>query len=71
MGDLDEPDLENTRNIVPKHIGHKHVGVIAVSGAETVGNVLDHVQVTLKKFKSRIERVDFELFLFFPCGLPE
>ena len=69
MGDLHEPDLEDSCDVVSENVGHKNVGIVTVGGAETVRDILDHVQVPFKQFKPCIERVHFKLFLLFPCCL--
>lgn len=65
MSDLIKSYFENSGNIMTEHVGHENIGIVPVTWSESYRNIVDNVQIILKKSQSCIESIDLKLFLLF------
>lgn len=54
-----------------EHIGHQHIGILAVRHAHRIRHQLDDIQVRAEHLDSCVEEIDFEVFALLSCHLGE
>ena len=70
MIDEMKANSQDLSNIVTEHVGHEDVGVLALTHIHRIRDIADHIEVGVEELESRMEKIDLELLLLLPVGLP-
>ena len=71
MGDQLEPLPENSRNIVPENICHKHISILPIRHVHRMRYIFNNIKVGVKKFDTSIKLINFKLLPLLPRSFLE